>query len=180
MLTVIEGRLGSGTTAIMAKLVKENAEKTSRKIYAIAPFSFPCEKLTSDDFIAKLYDDKLYNCIIALDHTYALFDSRMSQTKVNRLFSYFVTQSRKRDCDIYIAVNDFNNIDSRLRRMTRIGIKCSLAKKTIITEIMDLESAEVFSSNVKIADVVGLCTEDADYIGEESSLLGLKESLNLK
>jgi hypothetical protein len=54
-----------------------------------------------------------------------LADSRTSQSKLNRLFTYFFAQTRKRGVDLYICTQHIDLIDKRLRRAADIRGTCS-------------------------------------------------------
>jgi len=66
----------------------------------------------------------LYDTTVVLDEAYLFADSRMSQSGFNKLLSYFVLQTRKRDVDLYLTTQQFENIDRRLRQNTDIRVLC--------------------------------------------------------
>lgn len=59
-----------------------------------------------------------------MDEMYQIADSRSSQTKLNKLFTYFIVQTRKRDVDLYVCTHSIENVDVRLRRAADIRGSC--------------------------------------------------------
>ena len=51
---------------------------------------------------------------------FQLFDSRNSQSKVNRLFCSLVRRALKEGANIFIVVPDANMVDKRLRQEARV------------------------------------------------------------
>jgi len=78
----------------------------------------------------------LYDTTVVLDEAYLFADARMSQSGFNKLLSYFVLQTRKRDVDLYLTTQQFENIDRRLRQNTDIRVLC-LPKGTGIVVPVD-------------------------------------------
>lgn len=58
--------------------------------------------------------------IWALDEVHVFFDSRMSHSKMNMVFSYFVTQTRKQDIQLFYTTQQFRQVDIRLRENTDV------------------------------------------------------------
>jgi hypothetical protein len=67
-------------------------------------------------FLAHVLDWELHDCLIILDEAYIYLDSRSSASKMNKLFTYFISQTRKRDVDLYICTQHIDQVDKRLRR----------------------------------------------------------------
>lgn len=74
--------------------------------------------------IEKYKRSEYSNCIILIDEGYVYLDSRTATSKQNRLTSYVLFQSRKKDVDIYISVQLIGTIDIRYRQMIDILIGC--------------------------------------------------------
>lgn len=94
-------------------------------------------------FVTSMEENKeLYSVSLAIDEAYLWADSRLSQTQYSRLLTYFVLQSRKRDVDLYITTQQFENVDIRLRRNCEVRILCRNNKKTgVVTDrILDLRT----------------------------------------
>ena len=62
--------------------------------------------------------------ILLTDEMYQMADSRSTQTKLNKLWTYFVVQTRKRGVDMYICTHHLDHIDLRLRRAVDIRGSC--------------------------------------------------------
>ena len=75
-------------------------------------------------FLEHLVDGELEDCILFLDEMYQIADSRSSATKLNKLFTYFTVQCRKRGVDLYICTHHLDHIDLRLRRAVDIRGAC--------------------------------------------------------
>lgn len=73
-------------------------------------------KFDTDYFVQHVQDQEMENCILILDEAYLYMDSRSGQSKMNKLFSYFIAQTRKRDVDMFVAVQHIDLVDKRLRR----------------------------------------------------------------
>lgn len=63
-------------------------------------------------------ESSLEDCVLLLDETYQIADSRNSASKFNRLFSYFVVQTRKRNVELICCTHSFRSLDLRLRSAT--------------------------------------------------------------
>ena len=75
-------------------------------------------------FIEHLVDGELENCVLFLDEMYQIADSRSSATKLNKLFTYFIVQTRKRGVDLYVCTHHLDHLDLRLRRAVDIRGAC--------------------------------------------------------
>jgi len=64
------------------------------------------------------------DCILILDEMYQIADSRSSQTKLNKLMTYFIVQTRKRNVDLYLCTHHLDHVDLRLRRAVDIRGAC--------------------------------------------------------
>jgi hypothetical protein len=87
------------------------------------------KKFDTDYFINHCQDLEITDCILVWDETPLLMDSRNSASKMNKLGSYFVTQTRKRDVDLYICTQHIDLIDKRLRRAIDERGTCSYYKE---------------------------------------------------
>jgi hypothetical protein len=62
--------------------------------------------------------------ILITDEMYQMADSRSSSTKLNKLWTYFTVQCRKRGVDMYLCTHFLDHIDLRLRRAVDIRGSC--------------------------------------------------------
>ena len=69
-------------------------------------------------------DSGLQDAIVAVDEIHVWLDSRSSQTKRNKVASYMVTQSRKRDVDVFYTTQLLHQVEKRVRDNTDIIVKC--------------------------------------------------------
>ncbi len=88
----------------------------SIKIYSNITLNIPYTKFDAAYFVAHVTDHEMDDCILLLDEAYLLMDSRSGQSKMNKLGSYFVAQTRKRNVDMYVCVQHIDLVDKRLRR----------------------------------------------------------------
>lgn len=70
--------------------------------------------------LLKLLDSpqKLAGSIILANEGYIVFNYRKHQTKVNKLWSYFLVQSRRLDVKVLITCHTLDYLDKRIRMMT--------------------------------------------------------------
>lgn len=146
MLMTVEGRLGSGKTLTATTFVVLDYLEAGRHIVSNyhlkgVPFTF----LDYELFLSYMKNDKeLKNTSVVLDEAYLFVDSRMSQTGFSKLMTYFVMQTRKRDVDLYVTTQQYENVDIRLRRNTDIRALCRFNKSTQICRVrlIDLRSGK--------------------------------------
>lgn len=127
------GDVGSGktlfTTYLAYKLHKE------RKIYAnYHIFLDNCFLLRSPSDLLKIGKDE--NALIILDEAYAWLESRVSASKINRLLSYLIFQSRKRNFDVAFTAQIFTTVDVRLRKLVDVIVYCERRGDAFTYEIM--------------------------------------------
>jgi hypothetical protein len=126
MIVGIEGGLGSGKTILMTRyLVKDNL-LNKHKIYS----NYKLEKVEYEIIdLTKILDMhknsfNLNNCSIGIDEITVFADCRKSGSKMNRLISYFILQSRKRDVNIYFTTQNLQMIDFRLANYMDFQVIC--------------------------------------------------------
>lgn len=85
-------------------------------------------KLLDNVFFENYKNFQLYDCSVYIDEAYIFFDSRMSQSKKNRIFSYFVCQTRKRTVNLVMSCQLFRSIDVRVRNQIELFIYPSCVK----------------------------------------------------
>lgn len=129
MIIGIIGKRGSGKTLSMVKYAIEDLEKGKNiflnfhlNLTTIPKKYHKKIHLLDDEFFKNYENFKLYNCSLFLDEIYVYIDSRLSGTKRNRVWSYFINQTRKRDIDLYYTVQLFSSVEKRLRVQTEIYI----------------------------------------------------------
>ena len=129
MIVGIIGKRGTGKTLTMVKQLRDDLlngkniflnfhldlkhieKKYHKKIH-----------LLDEEFFKNYENFKLRNCSLFLDEIYVYIDSRTSGTKRNRIWSYFINQTRKRDISLYYTVQLFSSVEKRLRLQTEVFI----------------------------------------------------------
>lgn len=119
-----EGIQGCGKTTVAVALCDEEYRENGRKIVSNDHLNLPYTHFDIAWFLEHLIDSELEDCILLLDEMYQIADSRSSATKLNKLFTYFIVQARKRDVDLYICTHHLDHIDLRLRRAVDIRGAC--------------------------------------------------------
>lgn len=124
MIVSFEGSMGCGKTTMAVALADEEHRLNDRKIISNDHLNMDYTHFDLAWFLEHLVDGEMENCILFLDEMYQIVDSRSSATKLNKLFTYFVVQARKRDVDLYICTHHMDHIDLRLRRAVDIRGAC--------------------------------------------------------
>lgn len=127
MLTTLEGVMGSGKT-ITAVTLAYLGYRDGREIISNIELNFPYTKFDPAFLVDNMNTTELKNCIFLLDEAYLMLDSRNSQAKLTKLFTYFVAQTRKRHVDMLICVHHIDTVDKRLRRAVDIRGTCRFTK----------------------------------------------------
>jgi hypothetical protein len=183
MIVLVEGIIGSGKTCVLAKFAKY-AYDEGKKVYSNLALKFPYEKFDLHILAEKCGNfDDLYNCAIVLDEPYSWLDSRMSMSKVNKLFTYFTAQSRMRNNDIIVSAENIAYLDIRFRRAITIRVMPRVLKdrKRISLRFIDLRTGETVRTHLNIKECRELLAEEAaesDRI--EKVKLVLSEASQLK
>lgn len=101
------------------------------------------ERLTYDKLVHWMENNTmLYDATIILDEAYLYSDSRLSQSAFNRLMSYLFLQTRKRNLDLYVNSQQFENVDIRLRKNIDTRFICAFDKYSqfVSFKIIDIRS----------------------------------------
>jgi G:T-mismatch repair DNA endonuclease (very short patch repair protein) len=77
-----------------------------------------------DFFIDHLTSTELSNSLILFDEAYLYMDARNSGSRMNKLFSWFLAQTRKRHNNLSICTLHWDQIDKRLRRAATKRVLC--------------------------------------------------------
>ena len=86
----------------------------------------------------------LRNCRFLLDEAYLFMSSRNSSSKVNRLFTSFTFQSRKRGLDLVLATHSLGGLDKWVREAIDIRVTCRFnpATQTVKLRLRDMHTGE--------------------------------------
>jgi len=125
LIVTLEGIQGSGKTTAAVGLAVEENKKTGKLIYSNDHLDHPDYRhFDTSVFVEKIVGEELEDMILLTDEMYQMADSRSSQTKLNKLWTYFAVQTRKRGVDMYICTHHLDHIDLRLRRAVDIRGSC--------------------------------------------------------
>ena len=119
----------------------EEAYRDHKVVYSNNHLTFPYKHFDPQYFLEHLEDEELEDCILLLDEAYIYLDARSTATKMNKLFTYFVAQTRKRHVDLYVCTHHFDVLDKRLRRAVDIRGSCRFNKGPLEDEIMALPNS---------------------------------------
>jgi len=126
MLIGIEGGLGSGKTIQLIRYLNIDKREYNKHIMCnIALKDIDFEPV--DVFKLLEYEKSetsLYNLTVGIDELTVFADCRTSTSKANRIMSYLVLQSRKRNVDIYYTTQSLQMIDFRITNHTPIIVFC--------------------------------------------------------
>ncbi len=131
MIISFEGAQGTSKTTAAVAFAYEEYFRYGKRVISNDHLNFPKidgqELPTHFDlawFLEHLVDGELEDCVLFLDEMYQIADSRSSGTKLNKLFSYFIVQCRKRGVDLYICTHHLDHVDLRLRRAIDVRGAC--------------------------------------------------------
>lgn len=145
MIIGIEGGLGSGKTILMTRYLVKDFLK-GHKIYTnykLKEIDFELLDLTT---ILDMHKNSfnLANCSLGIDEITVFADCRKSGSVLNRLISYFILQSRKRNVDIYFTTQNLGMIDLRLVNYMDVQIICEKVKDSKGQEVKGYAKYRVF------------------------------------
>lgn len=125
-LRLITGIKGSGKTSFaVSKLATAamNGQTVFSNFTLKFPPQYPVRRLDMGAFVEEMTD--LRKVALCIDEAQIYFDCRMSGTKRNRMFSYVMLQSRKREVDIYLTSQQRQNVDIRIQRNLDYLYECT-------------------------------------------------------
>lgn len=126
MIIGFEGGLGSGKTIGMVEYLLGDY-KLNRIIRSnFDLYQIEYEYVDLNELLEKEENEiDLNNLSLGIDEIQVFVDCRISgHSKKNRLFSYFVLQTRKRNVNLYYTTQDFGMVDFRVTNHTSIQILC--------------------------------------------------------
>lgn len=163
MIISFEGPMGSGKTLCTTAIAWEEHISSGRRVVANYDLNFEeycplrgrkeengkdhlCVVPFNFELFMKLVENELplTQCIMILDEAYLYFEARTSSSRVNRLFYYFMAQTRKRQVDLYVTGHQLDAYDKRLRRAIDVRGICRFNRKTQVGRIrfIDLRTGE--------------------------------------
>jgi hypothetical protein len=117
-----EGGLGSGKTLGMTFFLGVERDIAHKTVYANYPLHFDHFELQMGKLLADM--DELQDVAIGIDEFHIFCDSRVAASKKNLFFSYFATQTRKRNVSFYFTSQFLDQVDKRIRRLVDYRIMC--------------------------------------------------------
>lgn len=127
------GDVGSGKTLFTTYLAYKLHNE--RKIYSNYHIYLDnCFLIKSPSDLLKIGRDE--NALVILDEAYTWLEARVSASKINRLMSYLIFQSRKRNFDVVFTAQIFTTIDVRLRKLVDVIVYCERRGDSFVYEIM--------------------------------------------
>jgi hypothetical protein len=131
MIVGMVGDMGSGKTLLMTMLLKQDFDN-DRTILCNYHLNFKYELLKVKKLIDEAKNNKqLKNLTLGLDELHISVDARTSMSKRNRIFSYLVTQTRKRSVDLYYTTQFFDQVEKRVRQNTVYIFRCKRLKENM-------------------------------------------------
>lgn len=141
MIIGITGKIGSGKTLLASYLANEG-HKDGQTIISNYRLKIPHQLITLPDI--EDYANKhssLKKCMLILDEAQTILDCR--QSIKNRIMSYFILQTRKRDVDIVFTSQQFWNVEKRLRENTDYVLVCSAIRSKENNKILLAVNVEI-------------------------------------
>ena len=123
-----EGVMGSGKTLSACALAYLEYTR-GRDVISNVHVNFPYTQLDTQFFVEHMLDQELSDCVMLLDEAYIYLDARTSASKLNKLFTYFIAQTRKRNVDLYVCIHHIDTVDKRLRRAIDVRGTCRYRKE---------------------------------------------------
>lgn len=124
-----EGLMGSGKTLSAVTFCYLEWKNKGKRIFANNKLNFDHTWFDSEFFVNNIVGEELENAVILLDEAYIYLDARTSSSKLNKLFTYFIVQTRKRNVDLYICTHHIDIVDKRLRRAIDVRGSCRFTKE---------------------------------------------------
>ena len=85
-------------------------------------------------FLEHFADTEMEGATLLLDEAYIYLDARTSGGKLNKLFTYYTVQTRKRGVDMYVCTHHIDVLDKRLRRAVDVRGTCFPPETRITTD----------------------------------------------
>lgn len=167
MIGIFLGEQNCGKTLAMTYFAKKYY-LDGYDIYANYNLSFKHTKLTGE-ILSKYTKNKIQfnKAVFLIDEIYLFMDSRNFGKKLNKLFSYFVLQTSKRDVHLLGTAQYFNTVEKRFRENANFKVFCSrvVLKKVINKQRTGITSIyEDVTSNLRFLKDITSVDRDNLYI----------------
>ncbi|MHA1756715.1 MAG: AAA family ATPase [Promethearchaeota archaeon] len=127
MLGIVLGDLGSGKTLFLTYLAYKSE---FHNIYTNYHLNIPQKNIIMLTPALFRHSFEKLNGLMLIDEIYTLIDSRNSMNENNKLLSYILFQSRKKDIQIWITAQMFSTIDKRFREFADFLVSCKKLEKS--------------------------------------------------
>jgi hypothetical protein len=84
------------------------------------------------------------NISLGIDELTVFADCRVSVSKMNRIFSYFILQTRKRSVNLYFTTQNLDMIDKRVLNHLDISVYCEKVKDQQGNEVEGLRKYTIW------------------------------------
>lgn len=121
MIIGFVGPRGQGKTLLMSARLRRRYRR-GYKILTNYEVNFPHGSLNAKKLVEM--GEELKNCAIGVDEIHVLLDSRNSMSNRNKMITYFILQTRKRNVVLFFTTQDYGQVDVRLRRNTDFWVEC--------------------------------------------------------
>jgi hypothetical protein len=127
MIVIIEGKINSGKTLLLAKLTKDRMQETERKVICCkdSRFNFECEEVEHCDLMDKLLSlqdsGDFHDLIVSFDELYVYYDARTFAKRNANLINSLISS---KNVDVFLTTMYLDYIDKRLRRARDYVISC--------------------------------------------------------
>jgi len=140
MIGIYLGEQNTGKTLALTYYAY-NYYMNNYTVYSNYNLNFPHKKLTID-YINKIVQNKeqFTKSVFIIDEIYLILDSRNFGKKSNKIFSYLLLQSSKRDVHILGTAQYFNTVDKRFRENIKFKCYCNRVIKNINGEFNLIET----------------------------------------
>jgi hypothetical protein len=124
MITGFIGKMGSGKTLSMVREALKYYVKGYR-ILSNFHLKIPYEPINFDELYAMAENQKsLQNVVLLLDEVHILLDSRSSVSKVSKIMTFWLNQTRKMGVKLFFTTQYLHQVDKRLRSGTDMVAQC--------------------------------------------------------
>lgn len=143
MIILYKGRRGTGKTLTMVKDALNFYDK-GWEIYSNFDIAIPYKKVTNEDLINLVENDKVKDCVLLIDEIQLLIDSRRSMKKESINFTYFIQQIRKKGIVLLCTTQFTRTVDVRLREHVDVVVRPRIYHKYPVVEVdyIDLTAEE--------------------------------------
>lgn len=142
MIGIFLGEQHSGKTLALTYFAYDYYKK-GFEIYSNYNLEIPHKKLTVDVIKDAVYNKEQFNkTVFVIDEIYLILDSRNFSKNKNKIFSYFLLQSSKRDVHIFGTAQYFNTVEKRFRENIKFQCYCNRVYKNEFGEYAFVESED--------------------------------------